>query len=401
MHFFVPNGGGNMVLSIINKKDATCFGAHDGSATINITGGTPGFTYAWNPNISSSATSNILATGTYTITVTDTNNCSSQIQTIINQPNLLIGSHQSKPTLCGKNNGDATLNISGGTKPYTYLWTGGGTSQTMANLSTGTYYVLIKDANSCSMMDTIFIQNSVPLVVSLSAIADSCSKSTGKLLSQIISGTNPFQYKWSNGSTNSFIQNLAANHPYSVFVLDSNLCTDTVKANIAALGNFSFNLGADTVFCSSQNQIVLSLPNYVNFLWQDGSTENKFIIQSAGEYFVRVENTYGCFASDTINVTEHCIDIMQAPNAFSPNDDGIDDEFGPITNSPSALYFYTIYIFNRWGEQVFFSDEYEHRWNGKYNSALQPVGTYVYLIEYNFDKNTPNTKLKGDLILVK
>jgi gliding motility-associated-like protein len=114
-----------------------------------------------------------------------------------------------------------------------------------------------------------------------------------------------------------------------------------------------------------------------------------------------VKNQYGCIAADSIIIDEHCIDIVQIPNSFTPNEDGIDDDFGGITNSPNALVYYSLIIFNRWGQEVFHTNDYNLRWNGNFGSAPQPIGTYVCLLEYNFDKNQPNILLKGDLILLR
>ena len=403
MHVFVPNSGGTMSLSIINKKNASCFGKNDGSATINIVGGVPSFTYSWTPNIGNAATQNNLSAGNYNIVVTDANNCSSQIQTTITQPNNLSISHQTIDTKCGLKNGNAQLQVSGGTKPYQYAWTGGVSSTNNANqLGAGNYFILVSDSHNCKIGDTITIKNSIGLKLSTQVIEDSCNKSVGKIYTQLLSGTTPVKYNWSNNSsTNSYLENLKANTTYTLFATDSNLCADTIKATILSLGLFDINLGNDTFVCNAQQPLMLSVANYKNIIWQNGSTKNNFLVVKGGEYAVTVKNNFGCTASDTINIEEHCEDVVQMPNSFTPNGDGIDDEFGGITNSPEGLKIYTISIYNRWGQLVFASNEYNKKWNGSFNNEEQPIGVYVYLVEYSFDKNNGSILLKGDLTLLR
>jgi gliding motility-associated-like protein len=403
MHLFVPNAGGNMNLSIINKKNVSCFNGNDGAATIQIVGGSSPFQFAWNPNVGNTSTINNLTFGNYNITVTDANNCASQIQTTISQPQKLQVNHILKSTSCGKNNGLASLQINGGTKPYAYTWTGNVSNNQQANnLVAGNYFVQINDSNLCTIADTIIINNSTALQIALVTTADTCNTSVGTIFSQINSGTAPFHYRWnSSNSSTSYLTNLAASSHHSVIVTDSNLCTDTASATIFSIGNFLISIGKDTSICNALQPIMLSISNYPSIVWQDGSTKNNYLIAASGQYFVTVKNILGCQASDTINVSEHCNDVLQLPNSFTPNNDGIDDEFGPVTNSPEGLVYYTLNIYNRWGQLVFNSINYNTLWNGKYNDAEQPTGVYVYLVEYSFDKNATHILLKGDVTLLR
>ncbi|MEY2830313.1 MAG: hypothetical protein RIQ33_2171, partial [Bacteroidota bacterium] len=403
MHLFVPNAGGNMNLSIINKKNVSCFGGNDGKATVQVVGGAPTYHYVWSAITDTTATVNNLSASNYLITVTDANNCTSQIVMQITQPTALAINHTVQATSCAKNNGRATSLVNGGTQPYSYTWVGNtNTSASVNNLAAGNYFVQILDSHLCKISDTILVANSIGLQIQLNAFADTCNAKVGAIFSQINSGTAPFIYAWYPLNSNqNFIKNLAHDIRYTLIVKDSNLCTDTAFQVMPSLGNFKINLGEDKAICIEQNPIILSPGNFVNCVWQDGSTQNKFVVKSKGVYSVVVKNQYGCTSTDSILIDEHCIDIIQMPNSFTPNNDGIDDDFGGITNSPGALVYYNLRIFNRWGQEVFHSNDYNDKWNGNFDSAPQPLGAYVFLLEYNFDKNQSNTNLKGDLILIR
>jgi gliding motility-associated-like protein len=101
-----------------------------------------------------------------------------------------------------------------------------------------------------------------------------------------------------------------------------------------------------------------------------------------------------------LEVREYCSEEMWIPNAFSPDEDGWNDDFGGLTSSPKKLGSYTLMVFDRWGQLMFLSNRYEDRWNGTLNSNEVPPGTYPYLLLYQFPGKNPQTK-KGLVTVVK
>uniref|UniRef100_UPI0024943FFA HYR domain-containing protein n=1 Tax=Seonamhaeicola maritimus TaxID=2591822 RepID=UPI0024943FFA len=144
------------------KTDVTCNNAADGTATINVTGGTAPYTYLWS-NGQTNQTATGLIPGTYNVVATDSNNCTIARNITITQPTLLVvGTGFTEPNCYnGANGGTATVNASGGTAPYTYLWSNGQTTQTANNLAQGTYSVTVTDANSCT--ETASVDVTLPL----------------------------------------------------------------------------------------------------------------------------------------------------------------------------------------------------------------------------------------------
>ncbi|REK48926.1 MAG: PKD domain-containing protein [Bacteroidetes bacterium] len=136
----------NIALASINN--VTCFGGSNGSISVTASGGTAPYTYQWS---NGSTTSSIfgLPAGTYTVTVTDSLGCKNKRTFIITQPAKLQGTAVSTPANCNVPNGTATVYPSGGTAPYSYLWSNGQSTQTATGLSPGLYSVSILDANGC------------------------------------------------------------------------------------------------------------------------------------------------------------------------------------------------------------------------------------------------------------
>ncbi|MFN5735199.1 MAG: SprB repeat-containing protein, partial [Flavobacteriales bacterium] len=142
------------ITSDYNGQDVSCFGSTNGSASVAASGGTPGYSYFWTPGGSTNTTLSNIGAGTYNVTVTDLNGCTaSSSVTLVNPPNLSIvvsiaSSYNGQNISCfGGNNGAATVTVTGGTPAYAYLWNNGGTTQTINNLTAGTYSVTVTDVN--------------------------------------------------------------------------------------------------------------------------------------------------------------------------------------------------------------------------------------------------------------
>lgn len=135
----------------------TCNGLGDGTATATAPAGLPPFTYAWS-NGSTAASLAGLAPGTYAVTVTDASGCSGIASVTVSEPTVLSGSVTgTDETAPGANDGTATATPAGGTAPYTYAWSNGGSTATISNLAGGTYSVTITDANGCITEQSIVL----------------------------------------------------------------------------------------------------------------------------------------------------------------------------------------------------------------------------------------------------
>jgi gliding motility-associated-like protein len=154
------------------------------------------------------------------------------------------------------------------------------------------------------------------------------------------------------------------------------------------------NLGPNRELCVGDT-IQLYPGLYASYLWQDNSTNDRFVVSQTGNYSVTVTNACGS-ASD--NVTINSVDcVILFPNAFTPNGDGRNDYF-KILNAFN-LTDYTLTIYNRWGQLVYSTTDFRQGWNGQLKGLPQDPGMFVYYSSYKKD-NIPVTT-KGTFVLIR
>ena len=137
----------------------SCYNYNDGNAAIFVAGGTPPYTYSWEPVGGTDSTASDLSPDTYTVTVTDFNGCVKTHSIVVTEPAPLSTNVSSSYIICyDKKDCIATVIVAGGTPPYSYLWTpDAGTNATATDLSTNTYTVSVTDANGCNTTDTVTV----------------------------------------------------------------------------------------------------------------------------------------------------------------------------------------------------------------------------------------------------
>lgn len=216
--------------------DVSCNGDCNGSIDLHPYGGTFPYSYVWSPN--GETTEDLLAqcAGTYSVLITDANNCTDQDVIIIGEPGVLavgVTAFLGCGSACDKS---ATATPTGGTAPYSYVWTPSGqTTQTATGLCAGTHQVNVLDTNGCSANGVITITNPADLVVSTSATDASCwNCPDGSTTASASGGTAFYNYSWSpGGCTLSTCSGLMPG-TYEVTVTDANGCTDTASQVVSS-----------------------------------------------------------------------------------------------------------------------------------------------------------------------
>lgn len=182
----------------------SCFGLSDGKIKA-LPDGAPPFQYTWKKNnviISNDQTISNLGLGTYEITVKDASNCSASNSFTITQPAApLSASTTSTSATCGSNNGTATVTASGGTAPYTYLWSNGGNTATISGVGAGILQVTVKDSRLCEAAASVTVNNVSNLNASTASIThvDCKGNSSGSVTLKGNNGVQPYLYSF-NGS---------------------------------------------------------------------------------------------------------------------------------------------------------------------------------------------------------
>ena len=339
-------------------SDVGCFGESTGNITYDISGGTPPYNYLWNNGITTNNNNNLSA-GTYSVISTDNNGCTIKDTVIISQPSAPISITGNTIEVSCINGGDGSIDIlvNGGTLPYIYNWFDGNSviinnnSNQLNNLSAGPYNINLVDSNNCQL-DTVFFVNepSSPLELSLISTDVNCfGEASGSINSNILGGTPPYSYDWSNSSSTPNISLLVAGN-YSLTVYDDNNCriSDSIMINEPSLPLTAVSSSSD-VNCQggadgSANIIPYGgTPGYT-FSWSNGMQSEEIKELSAGSYTVIITDLNGCIFNDSIVINEPSsyvqFDniIMDSVSCFGYNDGSISIRASQGT-TPYTVYF--------------------------------------------------------------
>lgn len=291
-----------------NISNVTCNGACDGAANISPSGGTPAYSYLWSPGGQTTPTINNQCAGTYTCTVTDALGCTGSVTVTITQPAAIANNVTVVNASCsGVCNGSANANPSGGTAPYSYLWSPGAiTTQNISGLCAGSYTLVVTDANGCTAQNIVTITQPQPLSAAVTATSSSCGLCTGSASVNVSGGTSPYAYFWSpSGGTNPTATNLCLGS-YTCTITDAQGCTTTASVTITQVVNITITSSGSTPSCYGYCDAIASAnasggASPYTYNWQPGnfSTQNLTGL-CAGTWTVTATDANGCFSSTQI-----------------------------------------------------------------------------------------------------
>lgn len=284
-----------------------CAGSTQGSVQATASGGTPPYSYAWSGGAAAVAQPTGLGAGSYTVTVTDANSCIATASAPLTEPSPLVVNILKNDVFChGGSSGMASVNVMGGTPPYSFLWSNAANTPNINSLAAGNYAVTVTDANGCQVQQSVQIQQPNPINVLLTPTAATCATATdGAVASQVSGGTPPFTYAWSNGTTAPQLTGVAGG-TYTLTVTDANGCTASLSANVATpnpLNMLTANVQPAT--CGQSNGLIVvfatgGVPPY-QYTWGANANvtgnSNTAANLGAGTYTVTVTDANGCTAS--------------------------------------------------------------------------------------------------------
>ena len=294
----------------ITQLDVKCFGGNDGSVDLTISGGTSPYAFAWN-NLATSEDNSNLTFGKYVVTVTDKNMCVIKDSINVGQPATPLSSviNQSAVNCFGGNDGGITLNVSGGTLNYTYVWSNGATTKDITGLVTGKYNVTVTDANNCLLFDSIVVTQPLAPIASTHTVSNAkCKNSTdGGINLTVTGGTSPYTFAWSNGQTTEDAVNLADGR-YIVTITDKNGCIFKDSAIITEPDSLKISAdGMPATEGESNGFVFVNVTGgtlLYSYFW-NGATiggNDTLFNKPSGTYIIKVIDGNGCTISDTFEI---------------------------------------------------------------------------------------------------
>jgi gliding motility-associated-like protein len=406
-------------------QSVSCFGLADGA--INVTASPVGVLYEWsNAFVSNDGNISGLTAGVYTVTVTVALGCTQSFTYNLGEPTELNTSISTTANvLCfGGTEGALTAVANGGTAPYTYLWNDGNTNSLRDTLTAGGYTLIVTDANGCSVTNTALLEEPAALVLTSESTGTTCSDSEdGQIAVSAEGGTaNLGLYEFStdgeNWQTGNLFPNLAAN-AYTVFVRDANNCMDSAIINIdAADPFFIITTTADTSIIFGDTLTLAVTMNDTTgalLVWSQlgagGSVLDTNVLSiivtpsDATQYQFVATNSNGCQVDTTILVEVDKPRDANAPKGFTPNGDGINDQFFIQGDGSKITAVRALRVYDRWGELVFDGadmtvNDATQGWDGTFRGKNVSSGIFAWYAEIEFIDGFVLV-LKGDITLLR
>ncbi|MCB0478392.1 MAG: S8 family serine peptidase [Crocinitomicaceae bacterium] len=305
-------GGPSLSSTHVN---VTCPGGNTGSINLTVSGGTAPYTYDWGAQGSTTEDISGLTAGTYSVDVTDNNSCVSSATVVVTQPTAFSSSPSVTNVSCnGGANGSVTLNVSGGTSPYSENWAG----ENPSALSAGTYPVVVTDNAGCTYNTNVTVTEPAALAATETTTNVDCNGGTdGTAFLNVTGGTSPYSENW-QGENNAAL----GAGTYTVIITDANSCTLNYDVTITEPAALSVNTTTSDASCNGFTD------GSVDMVSISGGTapytENwggaNIGALGAGTYNYTVTDANGCTSNGSVTITE--------PTALSVSGTVVDESAG-------------------------------------------------------------------------
>jgi len=390
----------------------SCYSKCDATVELSINNGTPDYTYIWD-NVEDTL-SPMFCAGEHSLTVMDSKGCVASTNFTVPVTEPLEIRKVVEPTWCAEVC-DGSISIAmpyGYEGEYSVQWLDNYSSDTVRNnLCIGIYIVRIEYGDNCVMYDTIPLGIKNELKASKTSVPSCNSRDCdGTISIDVTDGTEPYTYQWNNGATDSYIQNLCSGI-YTFVVTDAMGCMLTDTVQVHQIHTFdSIEVWADkhTIFKGESVRLSATQIPTVSYLWTPSETVDEpynyttlAYPTDTTIYTLTATDTNKCKYIDTLKINSIELICGQPnlviPNAFSPNDDGVNDKMCFRGEWISEFH---IAIFSRWGEKVFETNDINDCWDGRYEGKKCQSGVYMYTCDIVCEDNQAGT-FKGDVTIIQ
>jgi gliding motility-associated-like protein len=352
----------------------TDVGFCNGQASLNLAVSNPDNSalYNWSNGANGVAIS-VSNAGTYIVTATNSNSCTSKdtINVILSSP--VAVSLGNDTSFCASNHNVLRPSVSNNV--VAYLWDNGTTNDSLKINGSGVYSVKASTAIGCFGTSQITVYDN-PINSYVMPIDTTICEN----INYNVTLTLPpnASVVWNDGFT-GITKTVYPNNTYST-IANYIGCLKQGSYKVFSKPLPVINIGADTSICTSKTLLLKASHPAATYLWNDNSVDSFLLAKDAKVYWVEATLNQ-CKYRDSLELKfVKCDCNTVIPNAFSPNNDGINDFFLPKMECVPAQYQLT--IFNRYGQQVFDTKNYSEVWKGTLNGRPLPIGTYYYILNY-------------------
>lgn len=278
----------------------------DGAINLTVTGGTEPYTYQWSNGATTEDLEN-LATGSYSVTVTDANGCKATTSLFLRENNTLTLSYTVTQTSClDDGTGAINLNVGGGTAPYTFVWDNGATTEDLSNLTAGQYKVIITDSNGCSITTTITVSRKTIQLNAQIQPPLCAGESNGSIIATPVGGVPPYTYSWSTGESGNALYDLGPGS-YTLTLTDATGCSQSITYTLTSPPPINATATVQSITCgadgtSSVDLSVTGGTQPYSYNWSNGETTQDIADISSGSYTVVITDANGCTKQVDITV---------------------------------------------------------------------------------------------------
>ncbi|HSH66891.1 MAG TPA: gliding motility-associated C-terminal domain-containing protein, partial [Bacteroidia bacterium] len=329
----------------ITTVPATCKAA-DGSATAQPKGGAGGYSYSWSTTpVQTTQTAQNLLPGTYTVTVTDANNCSETKSITVDKKGSLVATISGVDEKCGLRNGSVTIDALGG---ITYLWNTNPvqTTKTAVDLPAGTYIGTVEDAKGCAATASVTIKNVTTIAVEVSGTPALCKAATGTATVNPIAGEPPFTYLWNSmpAQLTQTATNLAPGK-YSCEIKDKTGCRVDMEVEIKAIiKDLTATTKSVESICTANNGSAEITPTSgeapYTYLWNTNETAQKLTNLAPGNYWVQFFDKNGCIGKYDVPVGNKIDSLKITPTVVNETCTNKNGKITCIVSGGTAPYKY-------------------------------------------------------------
>lgn len=296
----------NVAALLDSVKKPTCPDSN-GKIFIHVANGVPPYTIVWSNGMTGTSITG-LTQGSYVVTVTDANGCTTNATIILPFDSIPVPTYSVSKSICHDSSGAINVSVAGGTAPYHYLWNTGDTTQDLSNLVSGTYIVTVTDQIGCSAVVVVGVSDTLSIHTEDTVYANtSCGLNNGIAHITASYGIPPLLYMWiPSGQTTATAIGLAPG-THICITSDTTNCIEIDTVVIAPSLALVNSVSKANANCDSSNgkvylNTVFNYNGWYHQLWNTGDTSHVVTGLSPGTYWVTTTDSLGCVKTDTLTL---------------------------------------------------------------------------------------------------